>query len=60
MVRVSIEVRSGAARLKVAVRTESTERAVEFASKRYPGDVRVKFLEGFSVKDPAAPAGIAA
>ncbi len=57
MVKVSIEVRSGAARFDVAVRAESIRRAVELVGGRYPGrDVRVKFpsvLEGLSIEQPA-------
>jgi len=62
MVKVSVEVRSGAARFYVAVRAESIRRAVSFVGRRYPGgEVRVKFpIEpvGFFVKDSAARAGI--
>ncbi len=62
MVKVSIEVRSGAARLKVAIRAESIRRAVSLVEKRYPGrGVRVRVqidTEGCSGEDPAARAGI--
>jgi hypothetical protein len=57
MVRVSIEVRNGAARFNVAVRAQSIERAVSGANGSYPDcDVRVKFPidpEGFFVKESA-------
>jgi len=58
MVKVSIEVRSGAARFRVAVQAESVQRAVSIAGGRYPGrDVRVTIpidLEGSSVEASAA------
>jgi hypothetical protein len=57
MVKVSIEVRSGATRLSVAVQAESIQRAVSLVAARCPGgDCEVKFpidAEGFFVKDPA-------
>ena len=44
MVKVSIEVRNGAARFDVAVQAENIQRALSFVGKRYPdGNVRVKF-----------------
>ncbi|MGH3086857.1 MAG: hypothetical protein ACRDSJ_06010 [Rubrobacteraceae bacterium] len=44
MVKVSIEVRKGAARVSVAVCAESIERAVEIIEGRFPeGECRVKF-----------------
>ncbi len=56
MVKVSIEVRSGAVRFDVAVRAESIRRTVSIAEGRYPErNVRVKFPidpEGFFVEDP--------
>ena len=62
MVRVSIEVRDGAAHFVVAVRAESIRRAVSIVTGRYPGgDYRVKFPiapEGFFVNDTAARAGL--
>ena len=62
MVKVSIEVRSGATRFCVAVQAESIQRAVSLIAGRYPGgDYGVKFPiepEGFFVKDPAVRAGI--
>ena len=36
MVKVSIEVRSGAARFDVAVQAESIQRAMSFVRERYP------------------------
>lgn len=64
MVKVSIEVRKGAARFSVAVRAESIRRAVSLVAGRFPGadDVRVKFPidpEDFLAGNPAARAGIA-
>ena len=51
MVKVSIEVRSGASRFRVGVRAESIERAVSLTEKRFPGrNVKVSFPiepEGF-------------
>ena len=61
MVRVSIEVRNGAARFSVAVRAQSIQRALSIARKRYPSsEVGVQFPidpEGFFVKDRAAVEG---
>ena len=37
MINVSVEVRSGAARFRVAVRAESIERALSIAGAQYPG-----------------------
>jgi len=57
MVKVSIEVRSGATRFSVAVQAESIQRALSLVAARHPdGDCRVKFpidAEGFFVKAPA-------
>ena len=62
MVKVSIEVRSRAARFDVAVQAESIQRAVSFVKERYPkGNVRVKFPiepKSFFVEDPSARRGI--
>ena len=63
MVKVSIEIRKGAARFSVAVRAESIRRAVSLVAGRFPGadEVRVKFPidpEGFLAWGPAARAGI--
>jgi hypothetical protein len=60
MVKVSIEVRCGAARFDVAVRAQSIERAMSAIRESYPDcDVRVKFPidpEVFFVKE-SAPRG---
>ena len=62
MVKVSIEVRSGAAHFDVGVQAESIQRAMSLISERYPkGNVRVKFPiepESFFVEDPAARGGL--
>ncbi len=62
MIKVSIEVREGAARFSVAVRADSIRRAVSLVTERYPkGDVRVRFPiepERFFVEDTDAPAGM--
>ena len=62
MVKISIEVRSGAARFDVGVQSESIQRAMSFVRERYPkGTVRVKFPiepESFFVEDPTARTGI--
>jgi hypothetical protein len=62
MVKVSIEVRSGAARFDVGVQAESIQRAMSFVRERYPkGNARVKFPiepESFVVEDPTAQIGI--
>ena len=58
MVKVCVEVRSGAARFSVAVRAESIRRALSLVRERYPkGEAEVKFPidpEGFFVEDPTA------
>lgn len=63
MVKVSIEVSSGAARFHVAVRAESIQRAASIVATWYPSvDCRVKVPidpEGFFVNDAAAETGIA-
>jgi len=60
VVKISIEVRNGTARLEVAVQAWSIQQAMSLVRERYPGaDVRVRFPidpEGFLVKDPAARA----
>jgi hypothetical protein len=60
MIEVSIEVGNGAARFGVAVRAESSRRAVETVKTRYPdADVRVVYPidpEAFFVREPAASA----
>ena len=44
MVKISIEVRSGAARFDVAVQAENIQRAVSLVQERYSkGSVKVKF-----------------
>jgi hypothetical protein len=61
MVKVSMEVRSGAARFCVAVQAKSIQRAIDLVAGRYPkGAIRVKFpidAEGFFIEGPAARAG---
>jgi hypothetical protein len=55
MVKVSIEVRSGAARFYVALRAHSFQRAISFVQER--GTLKVKSPmepEGFFVEDPSA------
>jgi hypothetical protein len=58
MVKVAIEVHSGASRFCVAVQAESIERALSLVARLHPDrSYRVKFPidpEGFFVKDPAA------
>ena len=58
MVKVSIEVRSGAARFRVAVRAESIQRAMELVGRRFPNrDIRAKFpqaLEGLYAEQKLA------
>ena len=62
MVKVSMEVHSGAARFDVAVQAESIQQAVSFVQKRYSNsNVRVKYPiepESFFVEDPSAQRGI--
>jgi hypothetical protein len=57
MVKVSIEVCSGATRFRVSVRAESVRRAVELVEERFSGqDPRVSVpsvLEGLSAEHPA-------
>jgi len=58
MIKVSIEVQSGAARFDVAVHAESLRRALGLVTERYSGsNCRVRFpieAEGFFVEDPTA------
>jgi hypothetical protein len=58
MVRISIQVSSGAARFRVMVQAESIERALEIAERHNPGkECRITFPidpEAFFVGDPAA------
>jgi hypothetical protein len=62
VVRVSIEVRSGAARFRVGVRASSIRRAVGLVEGPYPaGDVGVGFpidAEGPLVEDALAEEGL--
>jgi hypothetical protein len=62
MVKVSMEVCSGAARFDVGVQAESIQRAVSFVRERYlKGNVSVKFpieAESYFVEDAAARRGI--
>ena len=62
MVKVSMEVRSGAAHFDVAVQAESIQRAVSFVQERYSkSSVKVKFPiepESFFVEDLTARSGI--
>jgi hypothetical protein len=62
MVKVSIEVRSGAAHFDVGVQAESIQRAMSLVMGRYPeGSVKVKFPiepESFFVEDRRARSGI--
>ena len=62
MVRVTVEVSSGAACCKVAVQAESIQRAVEIVEGLNPGaDFRVTFPidpETFFVEDHAAATGL--
>ena len=63
MVKVSVEVRSLAARFDVAVQAESIKQAVGFVEERYSkASVKVSFPiehESFFVEDYKAPRGIA-
>ena len=62
MVKVSMEVRSGAARFRVGVQAPSIMDALGVVGRRYPqGKVKVGFPiepEGFFVREQSAPAGI--
>jgi hypothetical protein len=55
MIRISVQVSSGAARFKVAVEAESIERALEIVARQNPGkDCEVMFPidpEAFFVED---------
>jgi hypothetical protein len=61
MVKVSIEVRSGAAHFEVGVQAESIQRAMGLVRERYPmGEGRVSFTiepESFFVEEIAAQVG---
>ena len=58
MVRISVEVKSGAARFRVMVQAESIERALEIARRHNPNkECRVTFPldpETFFAEDPVA------
>ena len=58
MVKVSVEVRSGATRYLVGIQAQSTRRALSLVGKRYPhSEVKVSFPiepEGFFVEGPGA------
>ena len=58
MIRISVQVSSGAARFRVAVQAESIERALENVERRYPDKVcQVTFPidpETFFVEDSVA------
>jgi hypothetical protein len=62
MIEVSVEVRKGSARFRVAVRAESIQRALSLVAGRFPCmTCRVEFpieVEGFFVEGPYARAGI--
>ena len=62
MVKISVEVRSGAARFDVGVQAESIQRALSFVQERYSkGSVKVRFPiepESFFVEDLTATRGI--
>ncbi len=61
MVRISVEVGSGAARFRVMLQAESIERALEIARRHNPDkECRVTFPldpEAFFIEDPAAKVG---
>jgi hypothetical protein len=61
MVKVSIEVRSGATHFDVGVQAESVQRVMSLVRERYPkGSVKVKFPiepESFFVEDWPARVG---
>jgi hypothetical protein len=58
MIRISVQVSSGAARFKVGVEAESIERAVEIVARQNPGkECEVKFPidpEAFFVEESVA------
>ena len=61
MIRISVEVSSGAGRFKVVVEAESIERALEIVARRNPGkECKVMFPidpETFFVEDSIATVG---
>ena len=69
MVRISVEVSSGAARFRVSVQAQSIERALEIVQKQNPGkdcevrfpiDAESFFVEGDSVAKVGAVGKVAA
>ncbi|MGH3146478.1 MAG: hypothetical protein ACRDTR_11825 [Rubrobacter sp.] len=62
MVRISVEVRSGAARFRVGVQAQSIREALGLVGGRYPRSmVGVAFPiepEGFFVREPSVPARV--
>ena len=62
MVKVSVEIRSGAVHFEVAVQAESIQRAVSFVEERYPrSTIKVRFpieQDSFIVEDRTACTGI--
>ena len=63
MVRISVEVRSGAACFRVGVQARSIREALALVGSRYPRREVSLVLpiepEGFFVHEPSAPAGVA-
>ena len=59
MIRISVQVSSGAARFKVAIEVESIERALEIAARQNPGkECEVTFPvdpETFFIEDSVVP-----
>jgi hypothetical protein len=59
MIRISVQVSSGAARFRVMVEAESIERALEIVARHNPGkECEVTFPidpEAFFVEDPVVP-----
>jgi hypothetical protein len=59
MIRISVQVRSGTARFRVAIQAECIERALESVARQHPGKVcEVMFPidpETFFVEDSVAP-----
>ena len=59
MIRISVQVGSGAERFRVAIQAESIERALEIAARRNPGrECEVAFPidpETFFVRDSVVP-----
>ena len=65
MAKVSVEVRSGTARFRVAVRAESAERALSLVSGRYPAracrvEPPIEARELFSIRAGMRPEKLAA